>query len=154
MSVAYLSVKFPLPEHSRSVCWETLSGLVSFSCRRDRPCCLRVNPPVPAPLAQTQDTLGNRSCLQTSWPGANTHLLLKIQKKQADMFLLFLYFCAHFASVCVFLTLLGGRNTEASPSSRQTDRQCGRRARGARGARGAGYVGVRFTSLGVPSAGR
>lgn len=148
-------MKFPLPEHSRSVCWETLSGLVSFSCRRDCPCCLRVNPPVPAPLAQTQDTLGNRSCLQTSWPEANTHLLLKIKKNKQTCF----YYSCIFVHilpvcVCVFLTLLGGRNTEASPSSRQTDRQCGRRARGARGARGAGYVGVRFTSLGVPSAGR
>lgn len=78
-------------------------------------------------------------CLQTSCLEANVHPLLKIKRQTC--------FCysriwLHVLPVCIFNPR--GRNTKASPPSRQ----CGRRRRWA------GHVGVGFTSLGVPSVGR
>lgn len=125
-----------------NACWETF--LEAVPSRQGCPCSLYMNSTVMEMLVQIQDTW-HGGCLQTSWLEANFYPLLKIKSRHASVILLFDFMSCQ----CVFFTNLRAETLKPFPfPCRQTDRQCGR------GARGTGDVGVGFTRLGVLSAGR
>lgn len=124
----------------KSVFWETLPGLVSLSFQALLSVLSHCELSCTGATGSNTKYTWHRGCLQTSWLEANFHLLFKIKSRHVSAVLLFGYTSCQ----CIF-SPPRAETLRASPSSRQTDRQCGR---------GAGNVGVGFTSLGVSSAGK